>query len=148
MKKAEKIQAYFMRVDEVTGQPYRGYLGEIENTLKAYQKYVSFDKDAMNIEVVPFSENLLLICNENGKVFDYPANRAFFDEHGRMRDVIRGNVLVVRCAGEEFASIQESDISEIVRYLLPVSLKGSIPLLLEEELLPEYKEGYSDAGAD
>lgn len=24
MKKAEKIQAYFMRVDEVTGQPYQG----------------------------------------------------------------------------------------------------------------------------
>lgn len=27
MKKAEKIQAYFMRVDEITGQPYRGKEG-------------------------------------------------------------------------------------------------------------------------
>lgn len=149
MKKAERIQAYFMRVNEGTGQPYQGYRGEIRNTLKAFQRYVSFGESCMNMETRTFSSGLVLICSEYGKVLHYPVNRALTDAEGRILDVIHGNAVVVRYADDAFVGILSSDVQEIRRFLIPVTLAGGRNVrFLPDERLPEYREGYPDAGAD
>ena len=61
---------------------------EIEDTLEAKQKLVGG-----LIEVVPYIDNMLLICNEEGKILNMPANLLFDN------DYIAGNSFVV---GDDF----------------------------------------------
>ena len=61
---------------------------EIEDTLEAKQKSVGG-----LIEVVPYIDNMLLICNEEGKILNMPANLVFGN------DYIAGNCFVV---GDDF----------------------------------------------
>ena len=61
---------------------------EIEDTLEAKQKLVGG-----LIEVVPYIDNMLLICNEEGKILNMPANLVFDN------DYIAGNCFVV---GDDF----------------------------------------------
>lgn len=61
---------------------------EIEDTLEAKQKLVGG-----LIEVVPYIDNMLLICNEEGKILNMPANLVFDN------DYISGNCFVV---GDDF----------------------------------------------
>lgn len=61
---------------------------EIEDTLEAKQKLVGG-----LIEVVPYKDNMLLICNEEGKILNMPANLVFDN------DYISGNCFVV---GDDF----------------------------------------------
>lgn len=42
--KQEKIQAYLLRVNKLSGVVYKGYLAEVDNTLEAEQRYVNFKK--------------------------------------------------------------------------------------------------------
>lgn len=37
--KQEKIQAYLLRVNRLSGVVYKGYLAEVDNTLEAEQRY-------------------------------------------------------------------------------------------------------------
>lgn len=57
---------------------------EIDDTLEAKQKIVGG-----LIEVVPYKNNMLLICNEEGKILDLPPNLKFEN------DYIAGNCFVV-----------------------------------------------------
>lgn len=149
MKKAEKIQAYFMRVDEATGQPYQGYLGEIENTLKAKQFYVNYGREGGLIQAVHLNDDVDIICHDEGKLMKFPFNRVWLDEDGKILDIFAGNILAVRHKGDEFAGILPSDVQEIQRYLFPVVLSEDKNIrVLPDALLPEYEEEYSDAGAD
>lgn len=61
---------------------------EIEDTLEVKQKLVGG-----LIEVVPYIDNMLLICNEEGKILNMPANLLFDN------DYIAGNCFVV---GDDF----------------------------------------------
>ena len=61
---------------------------EIEDTLEAKQKLVGG-----LIGVVPYIDNMLLICNEEGKILNMPANLVFDN------DYISGNCFVV---GDDF----------------------------------------------
>lgn len=49
---------------------------EIDDTLEAKQKLVGG-----LIEVVPYKDNMLLICNEEGKIFDMPPNLKFENDY-------------------------------------------------------------------
>lgn len=149
MKKAEKIQAYFMRVDEATGQPYQGYLGEIENTLKAKQFYVNYGREGGLIQAVHLNDDVDIICHDEGKLMKFPFNRVWLAEDGKILDIFAGNILAVRHKGDGFAGILPSDVQEIQRYLFPVILSEDKNILvLPDALLPEYEGEYLDAGAD
>ena len=135
------IQAYFMRVDRESGIPYKGYLGVIENTVSAKQKYVNFGEDGGRFETVHLGHDIVIVCHEDGKLLGFPISRGWADDDGSVIDLFAGNILAVRRTGEKFTSILESDIPYIEEYLSPVALleDGSIVRLPDEDV-PEYKE--------
>lgn len=75
---------------------------EIDDTLEAKQKLV----DGL-IEVVPYKDNMLLICNEEGKVLDLPPNLKFEN------DYIAGNCFVIGDDSKNsgFKSLSKTEIN-------------------------------------
>lgn len=85
----------------------------IEDTLEAKQELVNG-----LIEVVPY-EDALIICNEEGKLINMPAN-VVFDY-----DYIAGNMLLV---GDDyknsgFKSLEKDEIEKLMKKLSPISLR-------------------------
>ena len=109
---AAMIDAYFLRCDQE--RQYRGYVGQIENTLKAKQSYVG-----SLIQAVSLTPEIIVICNDEGKIQQLPPNRAWVESSGVV-DFFAGNILCVRHSGDEFASILPKDIAEIERRLIPL----------------------------
>ena len=58
--KQDKILAYKLRVDEETGEPYKGYFEEIDNTLEAKQKYVGG-----TIQCLHLTDEIDMVCNDD-----------------------------------------------------------------------------------
>lgn len=81
---------------------------EIKNTLKEEQKLV----DGL-IEIVPYKEKYLLVCNEVGKIKNLKPNIYLG------RDYIAGNFFIVGDDYENatFKSIEDKDIDEIINDL-------------------------------
>lgn len=139
---SSKIKAYFMRVGKETGQIYRGYFGELENTLRAKQDYVGYDEPGNLIQVIRLTEDIDVVMNDEGKLKGYPLNRAILSVEGQVLDVIVGNCVCLRHNDEgDFISIEESDKDIIERQLVPVlTILGNTIVLEHESKLPEYKE--------
>ena len=81
---------------------------EIEDTLEAKQKLVEG-----LIEVVPYNEDLLLICNEEGKITNLKPNLKFD------YDYITGNCFIVGddFENEGFKSIRDDQIEDVIKDL-------------------------------
>lgn len=81
---------------------------EIDNTLEAKQKLVGG-----LIEVVPYKDDLLLICNEEGKILNLKPNLQFD------YDYIVGNCFIVGDDFENFCfkSVEENQIEDIKKDL-------------------------------
>lgn len=109
---AEQIDAYFLRCDQ--DRQYCGYIGQIENTLKAKQEYVGG-----LIEAISLTPEITVICNDEGKLQRLPPNRAWVDG-SKVLDFFSGNILCVRHSGDEFTSIKPEDVAEIERRLIPL----------------------------
>lgn len=128
-----KILSYQMRVNEQTGQVYRGSLREIENTLEAKQKFVNFGRAGGLIQVITIDE-IDLILHDEGKLLQYPPNRAVLDDTGKVVDIIVGNVMALRHNSEgDFTSILPSDIKVLDKYLKPVHKVGTHLLVIPTE---------------
>jgi hypothetical protein len=96
---------------------------EIEDELESMQDLVGGliePYDPFYSETDPRYENVILVCNEEGKLMQLPLNRAIVDEDGRVMDVIRGQFFLC------YAPIESE------RFL-------SIPPDLEEEFLRKYE---------
>lgn len=87
---------------------------EIEDTLDAMQKFVDGD-----IEVINITDKILLVCNEEGKLRGLPP-AAFIVRNQEAKDIIVGNFFLCREDGEDMVSIQESDIEDFKRIVLPI----------------------------
>ena len=111
---AEMINAYFLRC--APGRQYKGYMGQIENTLKAHQAYVGG-----LIQAVHMTPEIIVICNDDGKLQHLPLNRALLGDNSQVLDYFVGNILCVRRNEDEFASIIEpEDIPIIEQRLIPL----------------------------
>ena len=135
---AEKIDAYFLRCSQ--DRQYRGYVGEIENTLKALQNYVGG-----LIQTVHLTEKIIVICNDEGKIQQLPVNRAWIDSSQEVLDYFAGNILCVRSNGDEFASIEPGDIPVIESCLLPLRSVSKVGdhialVMYPAEFCPEWHE--------
>ena len=119
--KQEKIQAYLLRVNKLSGVVYKGYLAEVDNTLEAEQRYVNFNEANGLIAVVSISNEIDVICNDEGKIRNFPINRFLVSDDGVVLDMLVGNIMCVRhnSAGE-FTSIREEDIPVIESNLIPL----------------------------
>lgn len=130
--KQEKIQAYLLRVNKLSGVVYKGYLAEVDNTLEAEQRYVNYDEPHGLITVLSITDEIDVIANDEGKLMNYPINRFVVDDMGGVYDMLVGNLMCVRHNSEgEFTSILPEDIPVIEKHLITLN-----PLCLQE-----YKEG-------
>ena len=96
---------------------------EIEDELESMQDLVGGliePYDPFYSETDPRYENVILVCNEEGKLMQLPLNRAIVDEDGRVMDVIRGPFFLC------YAPVESE------RFL-------SIPPDLEEEFLRKFE---------
>lgn len=83
------------------------YIEVIDNTLEAFQSAVGG-----YIEVVPIDENILLVCNEEGRIEGLPFNR----EVGGCKIV--GTFIITSSNAEgDFISLSEEQISKVQNYL-------------------------------
>lgn len=111
---AEMINAYFLRC--APGRQYKGYVGQIENTLKAHQAYVGG-----LIQAVHLTPEIIVICNDEGKLQHLHLNRALLGDNSQVLDYFVGNIMCVRHNEDEFASIVEpEDVPVIERLLIPL----------------------------
>ncbi len=119
--KQSKIKAYLMRTDEKSKIVYKGYLAEVENSLEAEQRYVNFNEVNGLIAVVSINNEIDVICNDEGKIRNFPINRFLVSDDGIVLDMLVGNIMCVRhnSAGE-FTSIREEDIPVIESHLIPL----------------------------
>lgn len=135
---AEKIDAYFLRCDQ--DRQYKGYVGQIENTLKVHQRYVGG-----LIEVVHLTPEIIVICNDEGKLQHLPLNRALLGDNSQVIDYFVGDILLVRSSGEDFASIRPEDIPVIERLLIPLKSVSKVGdhiafVMYPSEFCPEWPE--------
>lgn len=63
---------------------------EIADELKSMQEIVGGRIE----EIMPFDEEVALICNEEGKVDNLPLNRAIYNEDGEMIDIVTGSFFI------------------------------------------------------
>ena len=129
--KQEKIQAYLLRENKLSGEVYKGYLAAVDNTLEAEQSYVNYDAPHGVITVLSITDEIDVIANDEGKLKNYPINRFVVDDMGGVYDMLVGNLMCVRHNSEgEFTSIREEDIPVIEKHLVAIM----------PDNLTEYKE--------
>lgn len=117
----DKIQAYLLRVDRLSGVVYKGYLANVDNSLEAEQAYVNYNESHGLIAVVSITDEIDVICNDEGKLKNLPINRFLISDDGVVLDMIVGNIMCVRHNSEgEFTSIKEDDIPIIESRLIPL----------------------------
>jgi len=92
-------------VREPIKQPLQ--LKEIEGSLEEIQEIIGGD-----IEIVPMTQGLLCICNEEGNMKGLEKN--FFHDYSGW---IFGTVIFVSDGGEEFRSLTDSQITFIKEYV-------------------------------
>ena len=76
-------------------------LAEIGSDLKSLQAAVGGYIEAAYF----FDDPVALICNEEGKVYGMPYNRAVRDEAGKVQDIIAGPFFVCGLGEDDFSSI-------------------------------------------
>lgn len=85
-------------------------LVEIRDELKEMQNLVG----GYIQEIMPFDDDVALICNEEGKLTDRPLNRAVRDEEGEIMDIIAGDFFLCRAPvmSEKFESLTKEQIEK------------------------------------
>lgn len=77
----------------------KGKIAEISNTLEALQEVVGG-----YIECVPIGSDAVIICNEEGKMYQMPENVLYHN------DIIVGDIIFCGTDKEEFCDIPQSAI--------------------------------------
>lgn len=132
------LLTYQLRVDIQTRLMYKGKLVYMENTLEAFQRYVNFDCDGGHIETTCLPGGIILIVHSDGKLFNFPVNRALVSEEGHIIDILVGNIVAVRAEGEEFSDILPENVDFIEKYLKPAYVVNGTVGFLNIVPLPEY----------
>lgn len=84
-----KMKVIVKRPDEEYGR-----IIYIENKLKTLQQIVGG-----YIEVVPIAQEVLAICNEEGKLLNLEPNIKHYD------DILHGTIIICGAAGDEFSDV-------------------------------------------
>ncbi|WP_099467415.1 DUF3846 domain-containing protein [Konateibacter massiliensis] len=94
-----------------------GAVMEIKNSLKEEQRFVEG-----LIECVSLTDELDLICNDEGKLLGLQPTVAWL-ENGELVEIIMGNCFVCRYTEDgDFCSIKESDVAVITEKLKEIAL--------------------------
>lgn len=86
---------------------------EIENSLEAFQTTVGG-----YIEVIPLTNKLVVVCNEEGKLKELPVSAVLLDPEMQPCDMLHGDLIVCRTDLKgEFADIEPWDRDELRLHL-------------------------------
>ena len=86
-------------------------VAEIDNSLESLQGAVGGWIEAF----YPWSDNVCLVCNEEGKFNGMRPNRALRDDGGEIYDVIFGTFLVAGCGEEDFDSLTDEQVERYAK---------------------------------
>ena len=83
---------------------------EIEDSLEKMQRLVG----GYIQEIMPFDDDVALVCNEEGKFMGLPLNRAIQDERGKVVDIIAGDFFLCRAPveSENFESLTKEQVEK------------------------------------
>lgn len=84
---------------------------EIGNELEDYHEVVGGWIET----VYPFDDNVVLVCNEEGKTLGLPYNRPLFDREGVMYDIVAGTFFLCGTEDEYFVSLTDEQIERYVK---------------------------------
>ena len=93
------------------------YIKVVENSLECLQKIVGGYIETIR----PFGDEVILVCNEEGRLRGLSLNREIFDERGRRLDYIVGTFFLTYCRGEDF---EDLPLSLAEKCLKEYALKG------------------------
>ena len=81
---------------------------EIDGSLAAMQEIVG----GLIQPIYPFDDSVALICNDEGKLTDLPANRGLRDKNGKIYDVVFGTFFLCGAPADcdHFASLPPEQI--------------------------------------
>ena len=76
---------------------------EIDGSLRSMQEIVG----GLIQPVYPFDDSVVLVCNDEGKVMDLPANRGLRNEGGQIYDIVCGTFFLcgTPADSDHFASL-------------------------------------------
>ena len=83
---------------------------EIEDSLNAMQGIVG----GYIQSIYPFEEPVALVCNDEGKLMDLPANRGLRDENGQIYDIVFGTFFLCGAPADSdhFTSLTPEQIEQ------------------------------------
>lgn len=86
---------------------------EIDGSLKSMQEVVG----GLIQSLYPFEEPLALVCNDEGKLLNLPANRGLRDKNGRIYDIISGTFFLCGAPAdsEHFVSLTPEQIEKYLK---------------------------------
>ena len=108
---------------------------EIEDTLEAKQRIVGGYIEM----IVPYEDDVAIICNEEGKINGLPLNRSIKDENGEIVDIIAGTFFVCYAPAfcENFHSLPDELIDKYAElYKMPCQYYKDMTGKIVEEHLP------------
>ena len=90
---------------------HRPEVREIEGSLKSMQEIVG----GLIQPVYPFDDAVVLVCNDEGKLMNLPANRGLRDKDGQIYDIVCGTFFLcgVPADSDHFTSLT---LEQIERY--------------------------------
>ena len=83
---------------------------EIDDSLKEMQGIVG----GYIQSIYPFEEPVALVCNDEGKLMDLPANRGLRDENGQIYDIVFGTFFLCGAPADSdhFTSLTQEQIEQ------------------------------------
>ena len=81
---------------------------EIDGSLESMQEIVG----GLIQPVYPFDDSVVLVCNDEGKVMNLPANRGLWDKDGQIYDIVSGTFFLCGAPGDSdhFTSLTPEQI--------------------------------------
>lgn len=132
-----KVLAF--RVNE-HGVPCLPYMTTITDSLEEIYKLVH-----QPIQVVHLTDEIDLVCCDEGKLIGLPPNRAWVDDDKQVLDVIVGDFFLCRHKNSEFTDIKKSDLELALGYLVPIKEIRNLEVSLFNNLAcPLYKPTKED----
>lgn len=81
---------------------------EIENSLESMQKMVGG-----NIEVYPLTDELVIVCNEEGKLYGLPCTAIVISDFSKNNELIVGDFFVCRRKESDLCGLWKEDLYTI-----------------------------------
>ena len=115
LKYMDGIKVCVLRADE-KGNHYQGYMAELTDNL-----YVELGIEKRDIEYVPVTEEFFVISNKESVIRGYPLNRALYDDDYNLKNLLGGNMIVIKVISKKMVDIGIADIKMLESRLRAVA---------------------------